>query len=101
MTKHTPAPWHIVTDGISHWIEIEPNKIALIKANEADRNLIAAAPDVLAALKALREEYKHTVERAVQIMHEHGHQSEPASHMIQVMERITGASAAIAKAEGK
>jgi hypothetical protein len=48
---HTPAPWRIVTDGISHWIEIEPNKIALIHAKKADRDLIAAAPEMLAALE--------------------------------------------------
>ena len=47
---HTPAPWRTVTDGISHWIEIEPNKIALIRAKKADRDLIAAAPDLLEAL---------------------------------------------------
>jgi hypothetical protein len=46
---HTPGPWRVVSDGISHWIEIEPNKIALIKANKADRDLIAAAPDLLKA----------------------------------------------------
>ncbi len=48
---HTPAPWRTVTDGISHWIEIQPNKIALIHAKKADRDLIAAAPDLLAALE--------------------------------------------------
>lgn len=55
---HTPGPWHIVTDGISHWIEIEPNKITLIKAKKADRDLIAAAPELLAALKVLLHRYK-------------------------------------------
>ena len=47
---HTQGPWRVVTDGISHWIEIEPNKIALIRAKKADRDLIRAAPDMLAAL---------------------------------------------------
>lgn len=52
MTKpaNTPAPWRILTDGISHWLEIEPNKIALIRAKKTDLNLIAAAPDLLQAL---------------------------------------------------
>ena len=55
-TTHTPGPWRVVSDGISHWIEIEPNKIALIKANKADRDLIAAAPDLLiAAVYALAD----------------------------------------------
>ena len=49
-TTHTPGPWRIVTDSISHWIEIQPNKIALIRAKKADRDLIVAAPDMLAAL---------------------------------------------------
>jgi hypothetical protein len=49
--SHTQGPWRIVSDGISHWIEIEPNKIALIHAKKADRDLIAAAPDLLAALQ--------------------------------------------------
>ena len=48
--SHTQGPWRIVSDGISHWIEIEPNKIALIHAKKADRDLIAAAPDLLEAL---------------------------------------------------
>ena len=52
---HTQGPWRIVTDGISHWIEIEPNKIALIKAKKADRDLIAAAPDLLAALELMND----------------------------------------------
>ena len=52
-TTHTLGPWRVVSDGISHWIEIEPNKIALIKANKADRDLIAAAPDMLAALEKI------------------------------------------------
>ena len=55
MTQHTKGPWRIVTDGINHWIEIEPNKIALIKAGEADRNLIAAAPELLEALEVCLE----------------------------------------------
>jgi len=49
--SHTQGPWRIVSDGISHWIEIEPNKIALIRAKKADRDLIAAAPDMLAVLE--------------------------------------------------
>lgn len=52
---HTPGPWRIVTDGISHWIEIQPYKIALIHAKKADRDLIAAAPDLLAALHGADE----------------------------------------------
>jgi hypothetical protein len=50
---HTQGPWRIVTDGISHWIEIQPNKIALIHAKKTDRDLIAAAPDLLSALEQL------------------------------------------------
>lgn len=57
-TTHTPGPWRVVSDGISHWIEIEPNKIALIKANKADRDLIAAAPDLLAALENMTAHYR-------------------------------------------
>lgn len=51
--QHTPAPWRIVTDGINHWIEIEPNKIALIQAKKADRDIIAAAPELLETLEAI------------------------------------------------
>lgn len=47
---HTPGPWRTVTDGISHWIEIQPNRIALIHAKKADRDLIAAAPGLLAVV---------------------------------------------------
>ena len=52
---HTPGPWRIVTDGISHWVEIHPNKIALVHAKTADLDLIAAAPDLLAALETALE----------------------------------------------
>lgn len=48
--NYTPGPWRIVTDGISHWLEIEPNRITLVRANREDLSLLAASPDLLAAL---------------------------------------------------
>ena len=49
----TPGPWRIHTDGFNKWIEIEPNKIALIRAKDADLTLISAAPDLLAILSRI------------------------------------------------
>lgn len=51
-TQHTPAPWRTVTDGISHWVEIDGKIIMVTKVNaEANARLIAAAPELLEALK--------------------------------------------------
>jgi hypothetical protein len=54
-SRHTPGPWNVEYDGpslpiiTSHtlWFEI----VALVRTNETDAHLIAAAPELLAALK--------------------------------------------------
>lgn len=52
MNQHTLAPWVIADDGT-----IEAKHLGLVgyvsEVNEADRNLISAAPDLLAAVQAL------------------------------------------------
>lgn len=52
MSKHTSAPWVIADDGT-----IEAKHAGLVgyvsEVNDADRNLIAAAPELLAALKIM------------------------------------------------
>jgi hypothetical protein len=55
MSKHTPGPWRPVTDGISHWVEID-GIIAMVmncrhKQAQSKAALIAAAPELLEALK--------------------------------------------------
>lgn len=59
MTKqleHSPAPWRTVTDGISHWVEINDKIIMVTKDNaEANARLIAAAPELLGALEGMLE----------------------------------------------
>lgn len=60
-TKHTPAPWRAVDDSDGYRIEGNGNPsgtVAVILARrsvtgKADASLIAAAPDLLAALVAV------------------------------------------------
>ena len=50
--QHKQGPWRTVTDGISHWVEID-GKIVIVskgKNAKANANLIAAAPDMYEAL---------------------------------------------------
>lgn len=61
-TKHTPGPWDVVFDSCSapkcggEWVIDGPPSGAHGQFElEADARLIAAAPDLLAALKALAE----------------------------------------------
>jgi hypothetical protein len=54
VTEHTPGPWRTVTDGISHWVEIDGTIVMVMnyRNNQAQANarLIAAAPELLACL---------------------------------------------------
>lgn len=47
--QHTPAPWRVVTDGISYWVEVN-NKIIMVTGKD-NVHLVAAAPDLLAELE--------------------------------------------------
>jgi hypothetical protein len=47
--KHTPGPWTIHSNG--HLRQLDPFGKNHIPQNDADKRLIAAAPDLLAALK--------------------------------------------------
>jgi len=94
MTKHTPGPWeaHIIP-GFKHSSVTNSNprdpSIDIKTANHAaDASLIAAAPDLLAALNAL---YKACEWRANQEGGDFGPDIGPAAEM---------ADAAIAKATG-
>jgi hypothetical protein len=51
-TKHTPGPWKCVPDA---WIVADNGAVILTSQGmeEADARLIAAAPDLLAALQAM------------------------------------------------
>ncbi len=69
MTNHTPGPWHTNTDEMARWPEQigccpltgRPYSIAVGTRNvaaactAADARLIAAAPDLLKALKTLAD----------------------------------------------
>ena len=63
-TKHTPGPWHIVYDDINHVrVLSEANyNVAFVYPQggdpqaKANMTLIAAAPDLLAALESLLED---------------------------------------------
>lgn len=87
MPQHTPGPWEVVeyeAEEGDFWKEIEPDVACVRKGREAIANarLIAAAPDLLAALKALAKEVFGCYGNA--------HQAQ-----------MDMARAAIAKAEGK
>ena len=55
MNEHTPGPWRPVTDGISHWVEIDGVIVMVMnyrnKQAQANARLISAAPELLEALK--------------------------------------------------
>lgn len=51
--KHTPGPWTVHSEG--HIRQLDPLGINIIPRNEADKNLIAAAPELLTALEAAQE----------------------------------------------
>ena len=61
--KHTPGPWEVTEDGEadfsgiatqSNWLmRIQQNGELSVQEEEANANLIAAAPELLAALEAL------------------------------------------------
>lgn len=62
MTQHTPGPWearhwgaadHEMEDGETAFIVTAAESSGLLSRSNADARLIAAAPDLLAALKAL------------------------------------------------
>ena len=71
-TKHTPGPWYVQDDHGKRWIETEGNddtiaevhrrkrKGSVYSCEEAGANagLIAAAPDLLAALQGLLAAYE-------------------------------------------
>ena len=55
MSKHTPGPWQVEHGGVNSFdVWLEGWKVPKLTENEANGRLIAAAPDMLAALKGLR-----------------------------------------------
>jgi hypothetical protein len=56
-TKHTPGPWKYLPDA---WIIADVGSVVLTSQGmeKADARLIAAAPDMLAALRELVEDYE-------------------------------------------
>ena len=92
MAKHTPGPWQsfaddqghdIIAEDGAHIARVEPvNSLNPAEEQDANGNLLAAAPDLLAALKAL--------------LHQCEYMGAPADHP-----DMAAATAAIAKAEGK
>lgn len=74
MSEHTPGPWYTHRSAVPDWCEqniiaSEPDgvDVALTYRSKADAALIAAAPDMLAALEVVRdfltdEPYLHTKE---------------------------------------
>lgn len=95
--SHTPGPWHLSPDGRGIYqgrsgdtdvyvAEIFPNYGLTIEEANANARLIAAAPELLAALRILTE---HAQEQYPHIESERGQRD------------IAQALAAITKAEGR
>lgn len=75
MNKHTPGPWWLQADGVGWYVECTPERghsVAYVRAEveeddpdtpdaekEANARLIAAAPDLLDALKELLDQDEH------------------------------------------
>ena len=75
--KHTPGPWLIRSDAtgthieIRHprpygWAQLDLAKIAPAEECEANADLIAAAPDLLAACQAVLDEFPATDGRRIE-----------------------------------
>ena len=94
--KHTPGPWHINVIADSHYVLSKSGYVlakisdlsAYKEAHADNARLMAAAPDLLAALQ--------TVERALIPMDYSAY-----SHADELADAIITARAAIAKAQGK
>lgn len=64
MSQHTPGPWDISGHAVPDWayqvgIYALGTDIATVKTSEADARLIAAAPQLLAALQETLDELRH------------------------------------------
>ncbi len=101
MSKHTPGPWRIKQSDSGHWFVVSGgtgNPIAqtLRKVwrteDEANARLIAAAPDLLAALEKLAQ-YADTCELFLRETH--------PGKADALGKRVSCARAAIAKAKGE
>lgn len=57
MTKHTQGPWFVDKQGAPTIRQADGTVISGVPNNYADAHLIAAAPDLLDALKALVDTY--------------------------------------------
>lgn len=93
---HTPGPWHVYSRN-SLCVESATGNIALVnlaRASEADARLIAAAPDLLAALKDLADWLAYGLNKA--------DGAEPTAEDHAACERVAAqARAAVDKAEGR
>jgi hypothetical protein len=103
MSKHTPGPWVVdeantnlvarLVNGVYEYVcAVEPSSFSTRECSddqeESDARLIAAAPELLEALKAIELALKLPTVTPAQVLHE--------SSVIR-----QGIRAAIAKAEGK
>lgn len=86
--KHTPGPWILENDCIRTYAESVNDELYLdLPKNPADARLIAAAPEMLEALKALATNCSCTIRER-----DSGHRADCA---------VPQANQAIAKAEGR
>lgn len=103
MSKHTPGPWlwferHLVQGNDEDNIPINSKTVLSpddywVHVSEADSQLIATAPDLLEALKALLLEMYQS--GAIEYMNESSNFAKTFN------ERLNAAERAVAKAEGK
>ena len=99
MPKHTPGPWYVTEHHSGQrFIHHSPHEtphlrrtgIATLGSNPADADLIAAAPDMLAALKSVTQPLLIAIDEA-------GQCTDAEAYYAGI---YAGVKAAIAKAEG-
>ncbi len=53
MSKHTPGPWHVFSIYAQHEVRTPTDTLVAVANDRANARLIAAAPELLSALKAM------------------------------------------------
>lgn len=104
MAEPTPGPWTVGKAEKRGWpIEAERTaleyRVVAMAYSPEDARLIAKArhlPEVVCALEALWRQHVRTVERAVDLLNEHGYACDSAEEQLRAHAHMTGVHAALA-----